>query len=90
MNLTSGASCATPFWQTADIRLAVVTGEGSPGRQSLSVLLSCGTRVNARCPANVRAERGAAVQVERRNGGWHVRRCLEPPAAQRPAPEIAR
>ena len=42
MNISSGDSCATPFWQTDDIRLGVVGAGHTPGERSLSVLLSCG------------------------------------------------
>ena len=77
MNISSGNSCATPFWQTDDIRLGVVGAGHIPGKRSLSVLLSCGTPVSAECPNHVGATAGAAVQVERRDGRWHVLRCLE-------------
>ena len=86
MNISGGASFATPFWQTEDIRLGVVGDNHPPGERSLWVLLSCGTRVSAQCAADLQATPGAAVQVERRNGVWHVQRCLESASGALTAP----
>ena len=77
MNISGGASFATPFWQTADLRLGVVTQWETAPMGSCAVVLSCGTLVTARCAADYGARPGAAVRVERLAGVWHIARDLE-------------
>ena len=81
MNISGGESCSTPFWQTMDLRLGVVTQrESAPAAGSRGVVLSCGTFVTAQCAANYDARSGAAVRVERRSGVWHIAGDLDNPA----------
>ena len=75
MNISGGAAFSTPHWQTANLRLGVVSAGGEP--PDCVVRLSCGTQVRARCPRNLDVPPGTAVRVARRNGVWHIEASLE-------------
>ena len=75
MNIAGGASFSTPFWQTENLRLGVVSSGATP--PELVVRLSCGTQVRARCPEDIDVPPGTAVRVARRNGAWHIEASLE-------------
>ena len=77
MNISGGESCSTPFWQTMDLRLGVVTQRETTPAGSRAVVLSCGTVVTAQCAADYDARPRAAVRVERRAGVWHIAGDLE-------------
>ena len=79
MNISGGASFATPYWQTADLRLGVVTQRETAPAGSRAVVLSCGTVITAQCPADYDPQPGATVRAERRAGAWHIARDLENP-----------
>ena len=80
MNISGGESCSTPFWQTMDLRLGVVTQRETAPPGSRAVVLSCGTVVTARCATDYDTHPGAAVRVERRAGVWHIAGDLDNPA----------
>ena len=78
MNIVGGAAFANPVWQTDDLRLGVVAYEGGDRQASRTVVLSCGTRLVARCPGAFEVVPGMAVRVVRRGTDWHIERILDP------------
>lgn len=76
MNIVSGQSTATPFWQTEDLRFGIVTSDVSTAREC-EVRLSCGNRVCVTVPAGVDLRLGGAVRVCRGAEGWSVEAVLD-------------